>query len=669
MTESTSIVAPLWFDIERLKDASFNAETYVTELRRYVPLDTISNQLDTYLQQLKLQLVEVINEKYNDFIGLAGKLTGVEGAITRIKKPLMDLMMKLQVVERGLESELDLLSMSLVHRQKLVIARRQLELMQNAIQTGTKIEKLITEIDIPMGSIDFVIKSSLLERVSQEIGKLDLILSEEEESELELITNLLRQNAEFKEKVKTLMMDSLKEALTLPQPDHASVLRILHGLSIIGATQDGEVILKDCLMDPLYSSLRHERDLKILFEKFVEQVFQSYNGLFPVLLKSPPGLESYCFLANCLIKSLHEEIRRNRSTVYSPGNPDSFLVNFKSVQFLMGQLEVHCPTKMSLDQFRSSPVLINFLKDWNLAVYFAMRFQEIAGLLDSVLMTDRSQNKSPDSVIVISVWMESMQKCFASNSFIDQLNDQFVKLFLKLLSRFEHWLKMSLASNAFKSNEDLALLEKELEKPAALLRTKFYLTGLPEDCWKPIEETVEAFLKRLEALRQESVTLIASQLVTDCTALVKKSVGTAVSTMFHPTSDRPTQANDYIQRLLDPLRLFLNSPHVRVDIKSEVKLSVGKGVCKAYRQALVDVLGLWEKSRMSLKRINKNRLTPAAATSEQDGSNPTELGNVYQQHWLDVSAFGQVLLELELPPLTEYTELKDLIISKKEEET
>lgn len=56
MTESTFVVSPLWFDIERLKEVSYNAEEYVTELRRYVPLDAISTQLETYLTQLKLQV-------------------------------------------------------------------------------------------------------------------------------------------------------------------------------------------------------------------------------------------------------------------------------------------------------------------------------------------------------------------------------------------------------------------------------------------------------------------------------------------------------------------------------------------------------------------------------------------------------------------------------------
>ena len=49
-------LAPVWFEEEPLKELDFNAERYVTELSRYVPLDTICTQLDSFLTQLKQQV-------------------------------------------------------------------------------------------------------------------------------------------------------------------------------------------------------------------------------------------------------------------------------------------------------------------------------------------------------------------------------------------------------------------------------------------------------------------------------------------------------------------------------------------------------------------------------------------------------------------------------------
>lgn len=38
-----------------------------------------------------LQLVEVINEDYNDFVSLSTKLVNVDGAVLRMQAPLLDL--------------------------------------------------------------------------------------------------------------------------------------------------------------------------------------------------------------------------------------------------------------------------------------------------------------------------------------------------------------------------------------------------------------------------------------------------------------------------------------------------------------------------------------------------------------------------------------------------
>ena len=38
-----------------------------------------------------VQLVEVINEDYNDFVSLSTKLVNVDGAVLRMQKPLLEL--------------------------------------------------------------------------------------------------------------------------------------------------------------------------------------------------------------------------------------------------------------------------------------------------------------------------------------------------------------------------------------------------------------------------------------------------------------------------------------------------------------------------------------------------------------------------------------------------
>ena len=121
--------------------------------------------------------------------------------------------------------------------------------------------------------------------------------------------------------------------------------------------------------------------------------------------------------------------------------------------------------------------------------------------------------------------------------------------------------------------------------------------------------------------------------------------------------------------LLEPLQRFLESHSVAAcvgeDVKGHIKTHVARRVCVAYRQALEDILSFWEKSRMSLRRLNKGRLAVSSETSGESGKGD-ELSSVYHQHWLDVCAFGQIVKDYAADNLSEYTELRDLIISKRE---
>ena len=238
-------------------------------------------------------------------------------------------------------------------------------------------------------------------------------------------------------------------------------------------------------------------------------------------------------------------------------------------------------------------------------------------------------------------------------------------------------------------NEELVLLDRDVTYACSILATEFYLTGLHESCREAVRQSVCAFLSRIQEQQKRLLDAVGENLFDECRAIMKKSVKTASSTMFRPSGDHPTVANDYVKRvsllilsiesichhpvayagLLEPLQHFLEfhsvASYVAEDVKGHIKTHVARRVCVAYRQALEDILSFWEKSRMSLRRLNKGRLTVSAETSGESGK-ADELSSVYHQHWLDVCAFGQIVKDCAAANLSEYTELRDLIISKRE---
>lgn len=64
-----------------------------------------------------------------------------------------------------------------------------------------------------------------------------------------------------------------------------------------------------------------------------------------------------------------------------------------TLEFLT-KLEAECVTPEILTALRNHPQYKSFLKKWNLPVYFQIRFQEIAGTVETVL----AEPISPDSI-------------------------------------------------------------------------------------------------------------------------------------------------------------------------------------------------------------------------------------------------------------------------------
>ena len=86
-----------------------------------------------------MQLVEVINKDYNDFVSLSTKLVNIDGAVLRMQKPLQEVAEKLQAARSSLHHELDALAQGLAMRQETAAARALLELMQNTAHTMSKV--------------------------------------------------------------------------------------------------------------------------------------------------------------------------------------------------------------------------------------------------------------------------------------------------------------------------------------------------------------------------------------------------------------------------------------------------------------------------------------------------------------------------------------------------
>ena len=69
------------------------------------------------------------------------------------------------------------------------------------------------------------------------------------------------------------------------------------------------------------------------------------------------------------------------------------------------------------------------------------------GMYDSSLESEQVSLREPNDGFffrVMSIWIQCLQQCSNPQIVVQDLQDQFTKLFFKLLSRFELWFRFSI---------------------------------------------------------------------------------------------------------------------------------------------------------------------------------------------------------------------------------
>lgn len=81
----------------------FDVDQFVIECRRKVPLESLRNDLQKYLDLLQDSMIEIINKDYADFVKLSTNLVSLEKSVNGLKEPLTIIREKLQESQSELE--------------------------------------------------------------------------------------------------------------------------------------------------------------------------------------------------------------------------------------------------------------------------------------------------------------------------------------------------------------------------------------------------------------------------------------------------------------------------------------------------------------------------------------------------------------------------------------
>ncbi|KAH0470863.1 hypothetical protein IEQ34_000586 [Dendrobium chrysotoxum] len=677
---------PLWFKKSSFLRADFDPESYIADLRTFVPLESLGAELRSHLATLKSELVELINRDYTDFVSLSTRLVDVDSSVARMRAPLAEFRDKVAAFRIAVENSLSSLRSGLRQRAEASAAREMLERLLDTFHVVSKVEKLIKELPITVsigpnadlvhvekgilsnenslhpaenGTNFRVTQSILLERIASEMNRIKFSISNAKD--LPFIVNLEKRIQSATELLDHSLGNCFKDGLE--HHDEDAIYNCLRAYAAIDNTAAAEEIFRIVIVTPLIQKIIPYNQSQIIdgsssdeLEEYYQKIRQSIKSDCKFILDissiENSGLHVFDFLANSILKEVLLAIQKGKPGAFSPGKPTEFLKNYKSSLGFLAYLEGYCSSKSAVSKFRLQAVYVDFMRQWNIGVYFSLRFQEIAGALDSTLMAASvtpvdnlysNQGKSQILTLKQSVMLlESLRLCWSDDVLVISCSDKFLRLSLQLLSRYSTWLSAGLLTrNA--AAEDFIYVIHDVGFLVAELRGNFltHVLQLLESCSTEVLDLVRRSILQAVTSLNDTLPIVKNSMVEGIAERsfedLKQLKG--ITATYRMTDKLPVRHSPYVSGILRPLKVFLDGDSVvylNKELLNWLLYSTADRITGRYYEMAADVVNLARKTESSLLRLRQGAQRRVGASSDALDNNISNTEKICMQLFLDI---------------------------------
>ncbi|KAF9428441.1 Conserved oligomeric Golgi complex subunit 2 [Podila epigama] len=469
--------------------------------RRHLPLEELKSQLITHMKELKVELIELINSDYADFINLSTNLNGVDRMMDDLQKPLDRMKADANAVKSNLQSVVEKLEDKLQQRAEIRKKKTSLQLLLNISESVAKVEGLLhisgpdnsgprddneryhanAECSLDLNeqfehSLDISV-AKRLERVAIEYNQMQYLVSKG--ANLPFVANIDWRLARIKETMSENLSSVLRTCIHPKQSEadsaanKESLTQCLRTYALIDQTVEAEQVITDDLLVPFIdktitraaldtshavSSNKNatsngqpqERPLVAMYRQILSFIDTHCSILINVTQKELKGT-NFDIPANCIWGATTQAILKNIPNIFSSGNPDQFHRNYHDTMAFVTRIESLCGTQRSLARLRSQPSYLAFMKKWQLVAYFKLRFMEMSSSIEDALQANvEAIPKSPNANVHLSASnaiIHAIERCWSPDVFIYGIADNFWKLTLQLMARYTLWITTNLVKD------------------------------------------------------------------------------------------------------------------------------------------------------------------------------------------------------------------------------
>jgi hypothetical protein len=526
----------------------------------------------------------------------------------------------------------------------------------------------------------------LLERIASEMNRLKFYVTHAKD--LPFIENMEKriQNA-------SLLVDaSLGHCFVdgLEHRDATAIYNCLRAYAAIDNTKNAEETFRVTVVAPLIQKIIPHGPSAVAagssgdglendYQLIKECIYKDCKFLLDISSAENSGLHVFDFLANSILREVLFAIQKGKPGAFSPGRPTEFLKNYKSSLEFLAYIEGYCPSRSAVAKFRSEAVYTEFMKQWNLGVYFSLRFQEIAGSLDSALTTsslvpvqslDPSEANYQDLTLKQSVTLlESLKLCWREDVLVLSCSDKFLRLSLQLLSRYSNWLSSGLTARKNHNTStvtgrewaisaviddfifvihDIRCLEEHI-RGDYLQHVVQALSSCSPDVLESVRQSVLQSSQSLKSLEPLVIKTVVESLVEKSVEDLRQMKGI---TATYRMTNKPlaVRHSPYVAGVLRPLKTFLEgertSRYLASETKKEILLSAATEITDRYYELASDHVSVARKTESSLQKIRQSAQRRAGASSDISDNNVSDTGRMCMQLFLDIQEYARNLSTL-----------------------
>lgn len=406
------------------------------------------------------------------------------------------------------------------------------------------------------------------------------------------------------------------------------------------------------------------------------------------------SVHGFDFLSNAIWAEVTELIEKNIPRIFLPGIPDNFFTNYNVTMQFVERMEQYCRTRAQLEAFRAHPAFKQFIKKWNLPVYFQLRFQEIAvrfeATLTSPLQSSAVLDLSQEYLLKPTrALLTALNECWAPGVYLPALMHRFYKLSLQLLARYGVWVQqvrknaaevkqLAMAGQepgaaegatsalgapgarvapgapaaaattpaaevkSLLQPEELLYLYYDVEKLIAALPQQHFPhvrainAHLPADVLEILQEGYDDSLAELAKDLPEITTVVTDLIIDRCATSLLPLRG--ISRTYRLTNKPvPTRHSYYVPNVLKPLQTFLDEKraHISPAARRLWAETVLTAISQKYHEMSTELLETVDKAESYLKKYS-----PSKATQTEPGE-MTDKDKIVRQLLLDVQEFGR----------------------------